>query len=158
MPTAKAVLHALKAKGNTLVTVESCTGGMIAAAMTDISGSSEVLERGYVTYSNAAKSESVGVDPALIDQHGAVSEQVARAMATGGLSHSHADIAIAVTGIAGPGGSDFKPEGLVHFCAAHRSGETIHIKREFGPIGRSKVRQASVDQAFQMIIDLPKDS
>lgn len=158
MIAAETVLNAMKAANARLVTVESCTGGMIAAAMTDIPGSSEVVERGFVTYSNEAKAECVGVDPALIAEHGAVSEPVARAMAVGGLAHSHADIAVSVTGVAGPGGSKFKPEGRVHFCVAQRDGHMVHEQCDFGPIGRCAVRQASVQQAFKMVLNLASDS
>jgi nicotinamide-nucleotide amidase len=153
---AVAVLDALKAKGLTLATVESCTGGMVAAALTDIPGSSAVVDRGFVTYSNAAKVEMVGVPMALIDAHGAVSPEVALAMAEGALSHSPADIAVAITGIAGPGGSDFKPEGLVCFCAASRTAPPITAVREYGPIGRANVRAESTAHALGMIKEIAR--
>ncbi len=145
-----------------VATAESCTGGMVAAALTDIPGSSTVVERGFVTYSNDAKAECLGVPMALIESHGAVSEAVARAMATGALASSRADLAVAVTGIAGPGGSsEDKPEGLVHFACARRGGDTAHSRIEFGAIGRDGVREASVRQALEMLLaaaDAHRDS
>ncbi len=147
------MLEACEARGLMLATAESCTGGMVAAALTDIPGSSTVVERGFVTYSNAAKAECLGVPMALIEAHGAVSEPVARAMATGALAHSRADLAVSVTGIAGPGGgSASKPEGLVHFACARRGGATAHARIEFGAIGRDRVRTASVKQALEMLL------
>ena len=147
------VLRACEARGWMLATAESCTGGMVAAALTDIPGSSAVVERGFVTYSNAAKAECLGVPVSLIETHGAVSEPVARAMATGALAHSPADLAVAVTGIAGPGGgSAQKPEGLVHFACARRGGATTHARIEFGAVGRDRVRAASVQQALEMLL------
>ncbi|MCH8167780.1 MAG: CinA family protein [Proteobacteria bacterium] len=147
------VLEACEARGLMLASAESCTGGMVAAALTDIPGASSVVERGFVTYSNAAKVECLGVPMALIESHGAVSEPVARAMATGALAHSRADLAVSVTGIAGPGGgSAEKPEGLVHFACARRGGATAHARIEFGAIGRDRVRQASVQQALEMLL------
>ncbi len=136
-----------------LATAESCTGGMVAAALTDIPGSSSVVERGFVTYSNAAKAECLHVPMALIETHGAVSEPVARAMATGALAHSPADLAVSVTGIAGPGGGSVsRPEGLVHFACARRGGATAHARIEFGALGRDRVRAASVKQALEMLL------
>jgi nicotinamide-nucleotide amidase len=136
-----------------LATAESCTGGMVAAALTDIPGASSVVERGFVTYSNAAKAESLGVAVALIEAHGAVSEPVARAMAAGALARSRADLAVAVTGIAGPGGGGAgKPEGLVHFATARRGGVPSHARVEFGAIGRDRVREAAVNQALEMLL------
>jgi nicotinamide-nucleotide amidase len=147
------VLRACEARRLTVATAESCTGGMVAAALTDIPGSSAVVERGFVTYSNAAKAECLGVPMALIETRGAVSEPVARAMATGALAHSPADLAVAVTGIAGPGGgSAQKPEGLVHFACARRGGATTHARIEFGAVGRDRVRAASVQQALEMLL------
>ncbi len=147
------VLRACAARGWMLATAESCTGGMVAAALTDIPGSSTVVERGFVTYSNAAKAECLGVPMALIESHGAVSEAVARAMATGALGHSRADLAVSVTGVAGPGGgSASKPEGLVHFACARRGGATTHARIEFGAIGRDRVRAAAVKQALEMLL------
>lgn len=134
-----------------LATAESCTGGLIAAALTAVPGSSNVVERGFVTYSNEAKIESLGVPTDLIARHGAVSEEVARAMAQGALAHSHAEVAVSVTGIAGPGGgSAEKPVGLVHFACARRGGAVRHVERRFGDIGREDVRTASVIQALDL--------
>ncbi len=135
--TAAAVLEACRAAGLMIATAESCTGGMVAAALTDVPGSSDVVERGFVTYSNAAKTELLGVPAELIARHGAVSEPVARAMADGALAASPADIAVAVTGVAGPGGgTPTKPEGLVHFACARRGRATRHARIEFGALGR----------------------
>ncbi len=147
------VLQACAARGWMLATAESCTGGMVAAALTDIPGSSSVVERGFVTYSDAAKAECLGVPTALIEADGAVSEAVARAMATGALAHSRADLAVSITGIAGPGGgSAEKPEGLVHFACARQGGVTTHARVEFGALGRDQVRAASVQQALEMLL------
>lgn len=148
---AREVLATFEARKLKLATVESCTGGLVIAALTEIPGSSSVVERGFITYSNEAKSELVGVDPALIEAHGAVSEEVAMAMAQGGLGHSQADIVVAVTGIAGPGGSDFKPEGRVCFAAASRSASDVETK-EFGPLGRSVVRRRSVEASLRQAL------
>jgi nicotinamide-nucleotide amidase len=133
-----------------VATVESCTGGVLAAALTEIAGSSDVVDRGFVTYTNEAKNELVGVPMDLFPKVGAVSEEVARAMATGGLSHSRADIAVGITGVAGPGQSENKPAGLVHICAARKGGEAIHEKCQFDG-DRAAVRKASVLKAFDLI-------
>ncbi len=145
-------LAAFQAKRLMIATVESCTGGLIAAALTEIPGSSNTVERGFVTYSNKAKTELVGVDPDLIMTHGAVSPEVAEAMARGGLACSAADIAVAVTGIAGPGGSDHKPEGLVCLHVAARTGAEAAAHVEFGAIGRANVRRETVLKALDMAI------
>jgi nicotinamide-nucleotide amidase len=138
-----------------IATAESCTGGLVAATLTDVPGSSVVVERGFVTYSNEAKTEMLGVDAALIKRLGAVSKEVAIAMAEGALQHSRADVTVSVTGIAGPdGGSPAKPVGLVHFAAARRGGRLIHEEKRFGEIGRSKIRLASVEQALEMLLRL----
>ncbi len=127
-----------------LVTAESCTGGMIAAAITATSGSSLVFERGYVTYSNRAKIDDIGVPAELIEKHGAVSEEVARAMAEGAIKAADVDIGLAVTGIAGPtGGTPQKPVGLVHIAVAHRDGKCLHRECRYGPIGRGEIRRLS---------------
>ena len=134
-----------------LATAESCTGGLIAGLITSVAGSSDVFDSGFVTYSNAAKSTMIGVPESLIAACGAVSEDVARAMAMGAISRSRADIAIAVTGVAGPGGgSPAKPVGLVHCAAARRHGEIHHVELRLGDIGRDAVRLASVLQAIEM--------
>jgi len=151
-PVAAALLDRYRAAGLTLATAESCTGGLIAAVLTEIAGSSDVVDRGFVTYSNAAKSELLGVDPALIAAHGAVSEPVARAMAEGALARSAADRAVAVTGVAGPGGgSAEKPVGLVHLAVAVRGGPTLHRAERYGDRGRAGVRLATVATAFEML-------
>jgi len=141
-----------RAKGQTLTTAESCTGGMLSAAITDVAGSSAIFDRGFVTYSNAAKVEMLGVLETTLDQHGAVSEQVAAEMARGALAHSSADIAISITGIAGPGGSDHKPEGRVCFGIAMSGGATA-TTMEFGAIGRENVRLAARDHGLALLWD-----
>jgi len=146
-------LQACRVNGWKIATAESCTGGMVAAALTDIAGSSDVFDRGFVTYSNQAKVDMLDVDPAIIDKFGAVSAQVAEQMALGALQNSTADIAVAVTGVAGPGGSDNKPEGLVWFCLAYKSGRTIRKKAEFGAIGRANVRSESTILALEMLLN-----
>jgi nicotinamide-nucleotide amidase len=151
---AEAINHTLAARGQVIVTAESCTGGLIAGALTDVPGSSEAVHGGYVTYANAAKAKMIGVPPELIEAHGAVSEQVARAMAEGALQTSGADIAIAVTGIAGPGGgTENKPVGLVHFACATRDRTKVRVER-FGDIGRQQVREASVVAALDLAIEV----
>lgn len=158
LPLARSIIDACTAKGVTIVTAESCTGGLIAAALTEIAGSSAVVDRGFVTYSNEAKVEMLGVRPTLIERHGAVSEEVAKAMAEGALARSPADLSVAVTGIAGPtGGSPEKPVGLVHFAAMRRDGSPIHLVRRFGDIGRTGVRIASVEVALTMLRALIQD-
>jgi nicotinamide-nucleotide amidase len=148
---AEALLSACRARGIMLATAESCTGGLIAAALTAISGSSDVVDRGFVTYSNDAKNQMIGVPLALIEAHGAVSEEVARAMAEGTLARSLASIAISVTGVAGPnGGSVEKPVGLVCFGLA-RSGQTVRSERHIFPGDRTQIRAATVTHAFKMI-------
>lgn len=152
---AKQLLDALREQGLKLATAESCTGGLICACLTEIPGSSDVVERGFVTYSNAAKSEVLDVPEAMIETHGAVSEEVAGAMAQGALDHSRADIAVAVTGIAGPGGgSEEKPVGLVFIAAASRDARLVHMRCRFGDIGRGAVRERTVDQAFKLVLSI----
>lgn len=152
MSLADDVLTACRARGWMLATAESCTGGMIAAALTDIAGSSDVVDRGYVTYSNRAKVEMLGVSQATLNTVGAVSEEVAAEMAVGALSRSGADIAVSVTGIAGPGGSEHKPEGLVCFGLAVK-GRPVETRRiAFGALGRAGVRQATVETALDWIL------
>ena len=150
---ARKVVEAATARGLAIATAESCTGGLASGALTAVAGSSAVVERGFVTYSNAAKAELLGVPAELIDRHGAVSEPVARAMAEGALVHSAAAVSVAVTGIAGPGGgSPDKPVGLVHFAAAGPAGP-IHVEHRFGDIGREAVRLASVRVALDLLLD-----
>jgi nicotinamide-nucleotide amidase len=152
---AAALLDAARARGEKIVTAESCTGGLVAATLTAIPGSSDVFERGFITYSNSAKSELLGVPFWLIERHGAVSEEVARAMAGGALGHSRADLAVAVTGIAGPGGGTAeKPVGLVHFAAMRRDTPVVHDKVLFGDLGRAEIRRLSVEKALALLRSL----
>src|SRR5437016_5984275 len=152
---ARALLDLCRAKKLTIATAESCTGGLVAATLTEIPGSSDVVERGFVTYSNAAKTEMLGVPADVIARFGAVSRETAEAMAQGALAHSPADLAVSITGIAGPGGgSPGKPVGLVHFAAASRGGRLAHRECRFGDIGRGEVRRRSVLQALAMLREL----
>jgi nicotinamide-nucleotide amidase len=140
------------ARGLAMASAESCTGGLVAGLITSIAGSSDVFERGFVTYSNAAKVECLGVEPALLDRFGAVSAEVARAMALGLLERSPANIGVSITGIAGPGGgSDEKPVGLVHFGCARRGGDLALVEKRFGDLGRTKVRLAAVTVALDLL-------
>ena len=149
---AESLLEACRTRGLKLATAESCTGGLIAALLTEIPGSSDVVERGFVTYSNAAKAEQLGVPADLIAAHGAVSEPVARAMAEGALAHSHADLAVSVTGVAGPGGGSLaKPVGLVHLAAARRGAPTLHQELRLGDIGRGPIRMATLEAALVLL-------
>ncbi len=150
---AAALLATCRERGLVLATAESCTGGLVAALLTEIPGSSAVVDRGFVTYSNAAKTEMLGVPAALIAAEGAVSEPVARAMALGVLARSSADVAVSITGVAGPGGgTETKPVGLVHFACARRGADVTVVERRFGEIGRGEVRQASVAQALDLFM------
>lgn len=149
---AAALLKAYQSKGLKIATAESCTGGLVAALLTEIAGSSAVVERGFVTYSNEAKTELIGVPADLIAAHGAVSEPVARAMAEGALAHSRADVAVGITGIAGPaGGTATKPVGLVHFGLAGKSLGTLHLERRYGDLGREVVRRRAVEDALGLL-------
>lgn len=139
--------------GLKLATAESCTGGMVAAALTEVAGSSDVFERGFVTYSNEAKMELLGVRAETLEAHGAVSEEVAREMAEGALANSRADIAVSITGIAGPGGSEHKPEGRVCFGVARKGRATRVETAEFGARGRAKVREAAMHRALEMLAE-----
>ena len=141
-----------EARGVLIATAESCTGGMIAAALTDVAGSSAVFDRGFVSYSNAAKSAMLGVRDATLEAFGAVSEAVAREMADGALARSGAGLAVSVTGIAGPGGSEFKPEGRVCFGLAQKGFATLAQTIEFGAIGRSGVRKAATRHALDLLL------
>lgn len=138
-------------RGWMMATAESCTGGMIAAAITDFAGSSTVFDRGFVTYSNAAKIEMLGIRPDTLAAHGAVSEEIAREMAQGAVRHSAAEVAVSVTGIAGPGGSEHKPEGRVCFAVTTPAG-TVSETEEYGPLGRNLVRQTSVAHALHLVL------
>ena len=150
-----ALLQAARYWGVKIATAESCTGGLIAGALTDVAGSSDVFERGFVTYSNVAKVDMLGVSEETLAAHGAVSEAVAREMAEGALAHSAADLAVAITGIAGPGGSEFKPEGRVCFGLARKGRETAVETSvetvEFGALGRAKVRKAATEHALALL-------
>jgi nicotinamide-nucleotide amidase len=148
---ARDIVEQASAAGIVIATAESCTGGMISAEITDVAGSSRVLDRGFVTYSNAAKMDMLGVSTETLDTHGAVSEQVAAEMAAGALKHSNATLTVSVTGIAGPGGSDFKPEGRVCFGIATKDCvETQQV--DFGPLGRAGVRSATVSHALELLL------
>jgi len=148
----KETLDEARERGLMIATAESCTGGLLAAALTAVAGSSTVFERGFITYSNAAKQELLGVAGETLAAHGAVSEQTAREMAEGALHHSAADIAVAITGIAGPGGgSEEKPVGLVCFACAARDGETMALVKQFGDIGRADVRYQAMLTALDLL-------
>lgn len=149
---ARSLLDGAKARGLLIVTAESCTGGLIAASLAAVPGASAVLERGFVTYSNEAKTELLGVPADLIAVRGAVSREVALAMAEGALKHSPAHIAVAVTGIAGPGGgSAEKPVGLVHIAVARREGPRLHEEKRFGDLGRHEIQLQTVLAAFALM-------
>lgn len=146
------VLEACRRRGVSVATAESCTGGLVAAALTAVPGSSDAVDCGFVTYSNAAKETLLGVPRAVLERHGAVSRETAEAMAAGALGRSSADVTVAVTGIAGPGGgSADKPVGLVHFAAACRDGRRLHRECRFGDIGRAAVRARAVAEALAML-------
>ncbi len=152
MGKAEELLRRAKAQGAMIATAESCTGGMISAAITDVAGSSEVFDCGFVTYSNAAKQAMLGVSATSLATHGAVSETVAREMADGALRRSAASLAVSVTGIAGPGGSEYKPEGRVCFGLAQAGRPTLVQTVEFGAIGRALVRRKTVDHALELLL------
>ncbi len=149
---AAAILTAARAKGWRIVTAESCTGGMVSAALTDVAGSSDVFDRGFVTYSNAAKQGMLGVQSATLNAFGAVSVQVAAEMAMGALVAAEAQLAVSITGIAGPGGSAFKPEGQVCFGLAVAGGTTRTETVEFGALGRAVVRAAATEKALSLLL------
>lgn len=154
---AGSLLDDLQARGIRLATVESCTGGLLAALLTEIPGASAVVERGFVTYSNDAKIEMVGVSAGLVAANGAVSREVALAMAEGALNYCNADIAVAVTGVAGPGGgTSVKPVGLVHIAAARQGARSIHEVCRFGDIGRGPIRLAAVRRALAIVGQLAR--
>jgi nicotinamide-nucleotide amidase len=149
---AATLLNACRARGLKIATAESCTGGLVAALLTSIAGSSDVVDCGFVTYSNAAKQRTLGVPAEILENRGAVSQHCAMAMAEGALENSGADLAISITGIAGPGGgSPTKPVGLVHFACAFKGGTTQHRSENFGDIGRDEVRNASVLVALELL-------
>lgn len=151
---ASQVLNAARGQGVMLATAESCTGGLVSAALTAIAGSSDVFDRGFATYSNEAKAELLGVPMALIEDKGAVSSEVAAAMAEGALAHSKAKLAVSITGIAGPGGgSEDKPVGLVWFGLAGRNIDTQTVEKRFGDVGRDEVRAKSVETALGLFLN-----
>ena len=152
---AHSLLDLCRRKRLMLAAAESCTGGLLAATLTEIPGSSDVLERGFITYSNEAKRAMLGVTPVTLAKHGAVSRETAEAMATGVLAHAPVDLAVSITGIAGPGGAvPGKPVGLVYLAAASRSGRLIQHERKYGDIGRAQVRRACVIEALAMLGEL----
>jgi nicotinamide-nucleotide amidase len=154
---ATALLDLCKARGLMVATAESCTGGLVAGALTEISGSSAVVDRGFVTYTNEAKHQLLGVSTATLEKFGAVSRETAEAMARGTLGHANAHLVVSVTGIAGPtGGTPEKPVGLVHFAAASLAGALIHRECRFGNVGRSEVRRRSVLEALAMLTELAR--
>jgi nicotinamide-nucleotide amidase len=154
---AKRVLNLCRARGLRIATAESCTGGLVAAALTEIAGSSDVVDCGFVTYSNEAKQKMLGVPAATLKRHGAVSAETAAAMAQGALKKSPADLAVAITGIAGPGGgSKQKPVGLVYFAAGSRDGRRLARRKLFGKLGRTRVRLRSVVEALALLEMLAK--
>jgi nicotinamide-nucleotide amidase len=151
------VLDCCRARGLKIATAESCTGGLVAAWLTEIPGSSDVVDRGFVTYSNDAKRTMLAVASEILEEHGAVSRATVEAMARGALVHSRADLAVAITGVAGPGGGSIdKPVGLVHFAAATRAGRLTHREQRYGDISRSEIRRLSVLQALDLLAELAK--
>ncbi len=152
---ASELLDLCRARKLKIAAAESCTGGLVAATLTEIAGSSDVFERGFVTYSNEAKIAMLGVPASVLEAHGAVSRETAEAMAAGALAHAPVDLAVSITGIAGPGGAVAgKPVGLVHFGGATRGGRRLHRERRYGDIGRAEVRHASVLEALAMLREL----
>jgi len=151
----KKLLDICRRKELIIATAESCTGGLVAGTLTEIPGVSSMLDRGFITYSNEAKQEMLGVSAQTLEKYGAVSSQTAEEMARGALARAPVDLAVSVTGIAGPDSDDTKkPVGLVHFAAASRSGQFVHIEKKFGNPGRSEIRKRSVLQAFIMLHEL----
>ena len=149
------VLDLCRERGLLIATAESCTGGLVAGVLTEIPGSSDVVDCGFITYSNAAKKTMLDVPAATLRRRGAVSQETAAAMAAGALKHSRADLAVAITGIAGPGGgSKEKPVGLVHFAAKSRDGRSLVLNRRYGKIGRRRVREKSVAEALRLLEEL----
>lgn len=145
--------------GVTVATAESCTGGLLATLITTVPGSSDVFDRGFVTYSNAAKIECLGVPVQILDTFGAVSEEAARAMAEGALAHSAASLTLSITGVAGPGGGSLdKPVGLVHFALARKGDATIALEKRYGDLGRDGVRRAAVETAIGLLLDAAHSS
>lgn len=150
--TPRQLVALLRSKGQRVTTAESCTGGMVAAALTAVPGASDVFDCGFIVYANTTKRSLLGVPATRLDQHGAVSRAVAIAMAEGALKRAKATLSIAVTGIAGPGGGTLrKPVGLVHFACARAGQPTLHLKKQFGPLGRAKIRTQSVRVALSLV-------
>jgi nicotinamide-nucleotide amidase len=153
----RSLLDLCRMRKLTIATAESCTGGLVAGALTDIPGSSDVIDRGYVTYSNEAKRVMLGVKPSTLATFGAVSKETATAMAVGALERAGVDLAVSITGIAGPGGATpGKPVGLVHFAVAARDGRIMHREHRFGAVGRNVVRERSVVEALRMLMELAR--
>jgi nicotinamide-nucleotide amidase len=153
----RSLLDLCRSRRLTIATAESCTGGLVAGALTDIPGSSDVIDRAFVTYSNDAKRAMLGVDASTLATFGAVSKETATQMAVGALERAGVDLAVAITGIAGPGGATAgKPVGLVHFAVAARDGRIIHREQRFGAIGRSTVRERSVIEALRLLMELAR--
>jgi len=150
---AQHVIRAAKEQGIIIATAESCTGGLIGGALTDISGSSAVFDRGFITYTNKAKMQVLGVKADTLRAVGAVDEKTAREMACGAVAKSAASLSVAVTGIAGPGGSDHKPAGRVHLATANRSGDINHRQMDYGDIGRDQTRLATIVTALEMLLE-----
>jgi nicotinamide-nucleotide amidase len=154
---ARSLLDLCRMRKLTIATAESCTGGLVAGALTDIPGSSDAIDRGFVTYSNDAKRQMLGVKASTLEAFGAVSKETATQMAVGALERADADLAVAITGIAGPGGATpGKPVGLVHFAVAARDGRILHREQRFGAIGRTAVRLRSVVEALRMLMELAR--
>jgi nicotinamide-nucleotide amidase len=154
---ARSLLDLCRSRKLTIATAESCTGGLVAGALTDIPGSSDVIDRGFVTYSNDAKRAMLGVEASTLTTFGAVSKETATQMAVGALERAGVDLAVSITGIAGPGGAvPGKPVGLVHFAVAARDGRITHRECRFGAIGRSAVRQRSVIEALRMLMEMAR--
>jgi nicotinamide-nucleotide amidase len=155
---ARQLLDICKRKNLLVATAESCTAGLVAGTLTEVPGTSSILDRGFITYSNDAKHEMLGVPRDILAKHGAVSRETAEAMARGVLGRSRVHLAVSVTGIAGPdGGSEQKPVGLVHFAAASHGGTLIAAEKRFGNVGRAEVRKRSVLQAFRMLHELAEN-
>jgi nicotinamide-nucleotide amidase len=152
---ARGLLQFCRSKQLRIATAESCTGGMVAAVLTEVPGSSDVFDRAFVTYSNEAKESMLGVDPHMLARYGAVSRETAVAMAQGALARAHVDLVVAITGIAGPQGETaMKPVGLVHFAAVSRRGQALHDEQRYGNLGRSPVRQACVSRSLEILREL----
>ena len=153
MSDLESLSHLAIKRGSKIVSAESCTAGLLAAYLTEMPGSSAFFEQGYITYSNRSKMSVLGVDKKILEKHGAVSEEVAKQMAEGALNRSMGTIAISITGIAGPGGSDYKPEGLVCFAIAKENGEIRVETVEYGPLGRNNIRSSAVIKAIKLLYE-----